>query len=75
MKSIIYLAGLLFSNFMYCQSYLKHNYFVINKSNSAKMILFTNKNPYPFSKKYYHDYIRRLNSKICLSQFEINISI
>ena len=63
MKSIIYLGGLLFSNLMSCQSYLKHNYFVINKSHSAKMILFTNKNPYPFSKKYYEEYITRLNSK------------
>jgi cell division protease FtsH len=63
MKSIIFLGNFFLSNLVVYYSYITRNYFFINKPLTSKLVLFSNKNMYPFSKKYYEEYVRRLNSK------------
>lgn len=70
MKSMIFLGNFFLSNLVVYYSYITRNYFFINKPLTAKLILFSNKNMYPFSKKYYEEYVRRLNSKNVTIQME-----
>jgi hypothetical protein len=63
MTVILFLGGFFFSNILVYYSYITRNYFLINKQLSSKLMLYSNRNTHPFSKKYYEEYRRRLNSK------------
>ena len=63
MAIIFFLGGFFFSNILVYYSYITRNYFFINKQLSSKLMLYSNRNTHPFSKKYYEEYRRRLNSK------------
>jgi len=63
MAIILFLGGFFFSNILVYYSYITRNYFLINKQLSSKLMLYSNRNTHPFSKKYYEEYRRRLNSK------------
>lgn len=63
MKSMIFLGNFFLSNLVVYYSYITRNFFSMNKLYTSKLVLSSNKNMYPFSKKYYEEYVRRLNSK------------
>ena len=63
MVNIWFLKGVFIMNFVFSFSLKNHYFLSKNKNPSKSLVVFNSNKKHPFSKKYYENYLKRLNSK------------